>query len=510
MASRNETPPIRKTMRTKKPSLKALESLNTYHRIKSVQYSSSDDDESEDSFHDSDVEKPKILHDDEIIQGKNIFQFQSRKTKDALALKVAEAQKTPHAIRQKARSRIAKIIEEDSESEYEVSSEESSESSEGEISSNIDSDVDDNAKTRKNHSECKDVKLAPSKARSHNNYTIKSDEYFENFTTSKVKTSSNTLDKLKTPRLPQYQLQTLLRNMKLSEQHEEALTKLSYINENCFRKWLFLLNENFNILLYGLGSKRDILNKFHMHHLKNVPVVVVNGFFPTLTIKNVLDSIITDLLELDNTPTNPVESCDTIIKELKRHSDIHLYLIVHNIEGECLRNGKSQNILARLASAKNVHLIASIDHINAPLIWDHSRLSKFNFIWWDVTSFLPYNEETSFERSMMVQQSGTLALSSLKNVFQSLTTNSKSIYTLIVKHQLENTKNQYYQGLAFKDLYMACRESFIVSSDLALRGQLTEFVDHKMVKLKRSQDGTEYLMINLPNELLQKFLDEMS
>lgn len=62
--------------------------------------------------------------------------------------------------------------------------------------------------------------------------------------------------------------------------------------------------------------------------------------------------------------------------------------------------------------------------------------------------------------------------------------------------------------MLFKDLYSACREEFLVSSDLALRAQLTEFVDHKMVRFKRSLDGAEYLIIPIPNNLLQQFLND--
>lgn len=65
-------------------------------------------------------------------------------------------------------------------------------------------------------------------------------------------------------------------------------------------------------------------------------------------------------------------------------------------------------------------------------------------------------------------------------------------------------------GIAFKKLYSVCREAFLVSSDLALRAQLTEFVDHKMVKFRRSADGTEYLVIPIANQLLQQFLNEQT
>lgn len=47
--------------------------------------------------------------------------------------------------------------------------------------------------------------------------------------------------------------------------------------------------------------------------------------------------------------------------------DNHIYLIIHNIDGPMLRGEKNQQALGQLASIPNVHLLASIDHINAPL-----------------------------------------------------------------------------------------------------------------------------------------------
>lgn len=123
---------------------------------------------------------------------------------------------------------------------------------------------------------------------------------------------------------------------------------------------------------------------------------------------------------------------------------------------------------------------------------------------------LPYTEETAYENSLLVQNSGALALSSMKNVFQSLTANGKRIYLMLIKNQIDTKSGAQYQGLAFKELYSKCRESFLVSSDLALRAQLTEFVDHKMVKIKRANDGSEYLTIPIDNKLLQQFHEQHS
>lgn len=62
--------------------------------------------------------------------------------------------------------------------------------------------------------------------------------------------------------------------------------------------------------------------------------------------------------------------------------------------------------------------------------------------------------------------------------------------------------------MPFKDLYRAAREQFLVSSDLALRAQLIEFIDHKLVKTKRNIDGAEHLTIPLDKGLLNQFLEQ--
>lgn len=137
-------------------------------------------------------------------------------------------------------------------------------------------------------------------------------------------------------------------------------------------------------------------------------------------------------------------------------------------------------------------------------------MSHYNFSWWDVTSFLPYTEETAYENSLLSQRSDVMELSSMKSVFQSLTSNARGIYILLIKYQLKNSRNPNYQGMTFKELYGSCREAFLVSSDVALRAQLTEFLDHKLAKLKRIADGSEHITIPIKNVLLEQFLSEQN
>ncbi|XP_011335108.1 origin recognition complex subunit 2 isoform X2 [Ooceraea biroi] len=337
-------------------------------------------------------------------------------------------------------------------------------------------------------------------------YHIKTDEYFAS-QSEKVVTSDRTLGRLRSGRLTKETLEELLSNENhISGVHKRRICSLT---ENCksfFRTWHFIMEEGYNLLLYGLGSKRNLINDFHHEVVANHPTLVINGFFPSLTVKDILDSLIVDLLDLD-CPTNPNDCLELIERVLGENADDRLYLIIHNIDGLMLRSDKAQDVLASLAAIPNIHIIASVDHINAPLLWDHTKRAKFNFYWWDATTLLPYQAETAYESSLLVQRSGALASSSLQNVFLSLTSNARAIYLILVKYQLNHSSGNF-TGMPFKDLYRAAREQFLVSSDLALRAQLTEFVDHKLVRTKRTFDGAEHVTIPLDKSLLKQFMEQ--
>ena len=47
----------------------------------------------------------------------------------------------------------------------------------------------------------------------------------------------------------------------------------------------------------------------------------------------------------------------------------------------------------------------------------------------------------------------------------------------------------------------------MVNSDLTLRAQLTEFIDHKLIRNK-NLEGMDYLIIPLENSTLQEFIEK--
>ncbi|NWX32091.1 ORC2 protein, partial [Notiomystis cincta] len=332
------------------------------------------------------------------------------------------------------------------------------------------------------------------------------EEYFEAHSSSKVLTSDRTLQKLQKRRLDQQTLHDLLKNAPLA--YAAEIRDLNQQHESLFSKWMLQLHLGFNIVLYGLGSKRDLLEKFRTSLLQDSVHLVVNGYFPSMTVRSILNSITEEVLDHIGTFRSPLDQLEFITKRFKEDSSLELYVLIHNLDSRMLRGERSQQILAQLSSLPTIYLIASVDHINAPLMWDQAKLSLYNWLWYETTTFNPYVEETSYENSLLVQQSGSLALSSLMHVLHSLTLNARGIFRLLAQHQLEKKDNPSYPGLSFQDFYQQCREAFLVNSDLTLRAQLTEFRDHKLIRTKRGADGVEYLLIPVDDSTLTNFLEK--
>ncbi|XP_068227017.1 origin recognition complex subunit 2 [Palaemon carinicauda] len=333
----------------------------------------------------------------------------------------------------------------------------------------------------------------------------KADDYFSHQSDAKkIATSDHTLNHLQTPRLSPEALQTLLNDVTALHPLERKNLLESHVQ--MFSQWMISLCENFSIFLYGLGSKKLLISQFQEQYLSDFDNVVINGFFPSLTLKSVLNTITEDILDHTGSFHSSNDQLEFIQNAYESADAEPLFIVVHNLDGPMLRSDKVQTTFASLASLSRVHLIASIDHINAPLIFDSGKMSSYNALWFDATTLAPYSEETSYENSLLVQQSGALALSSLIHVFKSLTPNAKGIFLMLARYQLDQKDNSNYAGLSFSDMYQRCRETFLVNSDLTLRAQLTEFKDHKLIRSKKGHDGTEHLLIPLDSNTLEDFM----
>ncbi|KAG0075767.1 Origin recognition complex subunit 2 [Podila epicladia] len=343
------------------------------------------------------------------------------------------------------------------------------------------------------------------------------ERYFQDLY-QKSRTSNNTLSKLPTLEHGDF-IQALKRT---PAKHTREMEMLTLLYEEQFPQWYFELVSGFNLLIYGYGSKRQLLTKFATTMLTDAPLIIVNGYFPTLNLKDILDKILSTALQYSG-PTGTLQEQIAFIHAYFKQPDRavqKIYLLVHNIDGSGLRSEKAQTALSLLASCPQIHMVASIDHINANVLWDTVKAARFQWCWHELTTFKSYLAETSFENSIMVRQ-GELGARGIQFVLASLTSNGRGLFKVLAEHQIQNeresagsgsgeNKNQAEMGMAYNALFKKCQENFLVSNAVTFRTQLTEFRDHRIVQSKKGADGVEILYIPLSANVLEGILDNMS
>jgi origin recognition complex subunit 2 len=179
-----------------------------------------------------------------------------------------------------------------------------------------------------------------------------------------------------------------------------------------------------------------------------------------------------------------------------------LYVVIHNIDGVGLRNHTAQEALAALVyhsqtavSGQNaLRLVASVDHVNGPLLlWDSTLHASFQWTWKRVSTYRPYIDEVMESNMPDDHKMKNLKRGeATKNTEQQLqqTTKQSTFDVLasfaprltqslhqLVKLQVENK----VEWVEYAVLFKRCQLNFTVSSDNQLRVFLGELMDHGIV-----------------------------
>ncbi|KAF9021437.1 origin recognition complex subunit 2 [Hymenopellis radicata] len=328
-----------------------------------------------------------------------------------------------------------------------------------------------------------------------------------------------------------------------SQEYAEATKDMSdkkmqsiLLTDNKVRNTLFTqilrqVNEGFNVLCYGYGSKRSILNQFAVQRCsKHGHVVVVNGFQASFNIKDMFTSLESLPGYKDETSSgSSIERQSKAVAEFFSESQQrHLYLIIHNIDAPSLRTPKVKACLETLAAAAHIHIIASVDHVSAPLIW--SSRERFSWLWHDLTTLAPYDVELAHadrssisgaqptsrkQRADGPQAAANISETAASHILASVNQNALKLFALMARKQLEAVEDagasasndmQPY-AIEYEMLFKLTREQFIATTDTSLRQLLGEFRDHSLIVSAQGSSGPEKLWIPLRKERLTNVLN---
>jgi origin recognition complex subunit 2 len=324
-----------------------------------------------------------------------------------------------------------------------------------------------------------------------------------------------------------------------------------------FHRFCTELEEGFNLIFYGFGSKRAILNQFATQVCaKRGHVVVVNGSQPKASIKDLLVTI-ESIPDLQSIPLGK----NSVDSQLRRIADFFapfnerppLYIFIHNIDSPHFRSNKAKSCLSSLASSPRVHLVASVDHVHAPMLWSSSEISTrsreddsfaisvplrgFSWLWHDMTTLASYDYELAHaDRSSFAGAStqggkhgrdgaagipmlngAAMTETAAQHILVSVTQKAKKLFELMANKQLVMMEDEgdsvvpddfHNFALVYDTLFTIARDNFIATSDTALRSLLEEFKDHNLVVASGSGSG-ELLWIPLRRERLRKVVNTL-
>lgn len=290
------------------------------------------------------------------------------------------------------------------------------------------------------------------------------------------------------------------------DQHKDDMDFLQDIHAKSFNQWQFELSQDFNICVYGWGSKRSLLLKFAEYVYNTMAdytrqrIIVVNGYVQNLTMRDLLNTIASSVSgNGTKIGSQPAEMLENLTNLLDEDETQHVTLIIHSIDGSALRRPASQMILSRLSSHPQVHIVVSVDHPSFHLLWDSSLRSSFNFLFHDCTTFLPYTVEVDVvdEVHDILGRSGRKVggKGGVSFVLKSLPENAKNLFRVLVGEQLaamdENPNGAHNDrdeedefhgaatrknepGVEYRVLYQKAVEEFICSNEMNFRTLLKE------------------------------------
>ncbi|MCJ1480378.1 Origin recognition complex subunit 2 [Schaereria dolodes] len=346
-----------------------------------------------------------------------------------------------------------------------------------------------------------------------------------------------------------------------TDPHTSSISFLHSLHSRSFPQWVFELDQSFSICLYGYGSKRNLVTSFatylHSLHKTSPPptTIIVNGYTPTITIRQMLSTLASAVFDSSapqKLPSQPQELLDSVLAHLTaRPPASSIYILINSIDAVPLRRPLSRSLLAQLSAHKSIHLLATCDTPSFALLWDNSLRERYNWVFHDTTTFVPYDDGkgtgevggvVDTVNELMGRKGGHgKGREGVRWVLKSLPENARGLYRILIAELLsasteeqdggdagesdgsaengglengatsarKNRSGEDLAGIEYRTLYQKAVEEFLCSSEMAFRTLLKEFHDHQMVVSRKDTVGTEVLGVPLRREEMEGLLEDL-
>lgn len=157
-----------------------------------------------------------------------------------------------------------------------------------------------------------------------------------------------------------------------------------------------------------------------------------------------------------------------------------------------------------LVTLPTFDLVASIDHLNAPLLWDGLVYNSFAWAWIKADTFIPYHVETVYCSKTLLQGGGERQIEAAIALLQSLSERARKVFALLADRQTggaalkeDGQPAAEPRDTTFHDLFEQAKNRFLVSDHSSLQTILTELETHQLLQTRRLADASAQLCIPL-------------
>ena len=261
-----------------------------------------------------------------------------------------------------------------------------------------------------------------------------------------------------------------------------------------FTSWTEMLMQDFNLALYGIGSKIEILTNFQSFLAsKDYNIIRVNAYNPIVTPRKILNEIL-KFFDKSLKTSSSVDKILSIVLELLSELNTDIFLLIDSLDGSSIIDSESQLIISRISNHTKIHLVATFDNAYLLYRWSIKTNINYNFLYIPVPTVNAYNVELSFSEGLKVfdYSSTHNKMRGIDYVLKSMTRPQKLILRELAYIQLKDSG-----GISFKDFLNKCIEETHVLNAKQLKDLLIEAIDHQIAAYKIGPKGENMIYLKI-------------
>ncbi|CDW84995.1 origin recognition complex subunit 2-like [Stylonychia lemnae] len=285
--------------------------------------------------------------------------------------------------------------------------------------------------------------------------------------------------------------------------HKEQIS-----THTAFAQMKYFLGCGFNLLLYGVGSKRKFINNFIAKNKLGQNIIIINGFHSGANIKSLTNPLIKLIWKQLSQKIQSVSSNDVIseiieiLDKLRQNELDFIYIVIHSFDISQLKQKDLMRLITKLSQTRIIKFIMSVDQIRAGLIWSETDLDYLNFYCIQVNTFEDFDVELEYQPPLFNIQDNNEDFG-LEFILQSMTVTQRKIIKQIAEFQVDD-QNPKGSGCSIKELLIMCVEKMIALSQQQIKEMLREAIDHKLIIERPDAKGKIIYQIENPLQVIEK------